>query len=469
MAKTAWGCYRAEAGEGKDMELKTKRVEKRKNFLLMAVGAGLLLFAWLLFVNNGKGRLFSSERVLTIGVFSDSYWEVQNGYSYRILEDAAALFEERNPGVRVEYVSGILKEDYGEWLAEQVLLGTAPDLFFLPGSNFNDFAKAGALQELDGMIAQDGSFAKEDYYSPAFSGGFYEGECYALPYECAPKLMFMNKTILDKEGIPIPGENWTWEDFYEICKAVTKDTDGNGTLDQFGMVGYTWEDAFDANGVSLFDEKGTVCDFTQTGVLEALTFLERLQGLYGEYAVSERDFDLGNVVFQPMLFSEYRAYKAYPLSVKKYAGFDWECLPMPAGPGGSNVAGLDTLMLAMNAGTHYQKEAWEFMKVLTAEEEIQAEIFDYSEGVSVLRQVTESEQTLVSLMEKAGESGNFNLEVLSNAVEGATVLPRFDNYEEAAEEVDKAVRDILEGSQNISMGQIIWNRRINSFLKERES
>lgn len=34
-------------------------------------------------------------------------------------------------------------------------------------------------------------------------------------------------------------------------------------------------------------------------------------------------------------------------------------------------------------------------------------------------------------------------------------------------EVEEAVADILNGDANISTGQIIWNRRINAILKEK--
>ena len=57
------------------------------------------------------------------------------------------------------------------------------------------------------------------------------------------------------------------------------------------------------------------------------------------------------------------------------------------------------------------------------------------------------------------------METLSNAVDHAAVVVRFRDYEEAVAEVDKAVRDIMEGSTNISTQQIIWNRKINTFLK----
>lgn len=441
-------------------------MKKKKNVLLLTGGILVVLVALFLFYDGYRIFLKGQEQIITIGVFSDSYWDVQNGYSYQILDDAIALFEKQNPGVKVEYVSGILKEDYPEWICEQMLLGTAPDLLFVPGENFNDWAQAGALMDLSDFMEKDESFDKDVFYSSAFAYGLYEEKQYALPYECAPNLMFVNKSILDAEGIGVPSENWTWDDFYKICKKVTRDTDGNGTLDQFGAVGYTWSEAFDSNGVTLFDAQGTECYFADERAKEAITFIEKLEALHEGYQVTVRDFDLGKVAFQPMLFSEYRAYKPYPLSVKKYAGFEWECISMPAGPSGSNISGLDTFMIAMNADTDKGKYAWKFMKILTMDEKIQSEIFDYSEGVSVVRKVTESDDTLQLLMESQGDKSGFHLETLSNAVENAVVIQRFRNYEEAVSQVDEAVEKIIAGNSNIGMEQIIWNRKLNNFLKE---
>ncbi len=437
---------------------------KKKNIRAAIVGT-VLLVAALLVLHNGFPFLKARDTVITIGVFSDSYWEVQNGYSYQILEDAIALFEAENPGVKVEYVSGILKEDYPEWLSEQFLLGDAPDMFLIFGEYFSDLAEIGALKNLDGLMEKEGEFDKESFYSSALAMGKYEEEQYALPYECAPRLMFVNKTILDAEGIDIPEENWSWDDFYEICKKVTKDLDGNGTPDQFGVVGYTWEDAFDSNGVKLFNQQGSECYLTDDRVRESIEFIEKLENLNNGYQVTGRDFDLGKVAFQPMLFSEYRAYKSYPLSIKKYSGFEWECISMPAGSGGSNIAKIDTLMIAMNENTVHTKEAWDFMKLLSSNQQIQSEIFDYSEGVSVIKKVTESDKTLQLLIDSSGENEEFNLGTLSNAVDHAVVVAWFRDYEEAVAEVDKAIRNIMEGNANISTQQIIWNRKINTFLK----
>ena len=66
----------------------------------------------------------NKETVLTIGVYSGSYWNTPNGNCYQILDEAISLFEESHPGVKVEYASGIPAGSYSEWLAEQILKGT---------------------------------------------------------------------------------------------------------------------------------------------------------------------------------------------------------------------------------------------------------------------------------------------------------------------------------------------------------
>lgn len=443
-------------------------IQYKKNFILGAMSVILLICTWVIYQDAYQDIWPCEDTVITIGVFSDSYWEVQNGYSYRILEDAIAIFEESHPGVKVEYVSGILKDDYSEWLSEQLLLGKAPDVFFVLSEDFNGFAEIGVLKDLAPYVEKDKEFHPGAFYSSAYEYGQYRGEQYALPYECAPKLMFVNKTILDREGLRMPDDGWTWDEFYEICKTVTKDTDSDGMLDQFGVVGYTWEEAFESNGIRLFNEQGTECYLTDDKVETALVFMEKLEKLNSGYTVTGRDFDLGNVVFQPMSFSKYRAYKPYPLSVKKYSGFEWECVPMPAGPDGDNISTLDTLFLAMNEDTKNDRYAWELMKILAYDTQIQSEIFAYSEGVSVLKEVTESAQTLQQLIESSKDTGSLNLAILSEAVESAVVAPRFRNYEQAMSEVDRAVNDILTGNSNFSMEQIIWNRSINKYLANSE-
>ena len=196
---------------------------------------------------------------------------------------------------------------------------------------------------------------------------------------------------------------------------------------------------------------------------DAIAFLEKLSALGSGNSLSERNFAQGNVVFQPMNFSEYRAYKSQEMSFKKYSGFEWDCVTMPAGPSGDNYSRLDTLSIAMSENTTQEEMAWEFMKLLTTDPQIQSEIFEYSAGISVLPEVTQSEETRRRITQSTGSE--FNLDILESAMEKSVTRTRFRGFDNAQEEVGLAVRSILESNSNIQMEQIIWNRTINNYLK----
>jgi len=46
--------------------------------------------------------------------------------------------------------------------------------------------------------------------------------------------LFIENGIVDGEGNPKPPE--TWEEFFDVCETLTKDTDEDGVVDQFGVV-----------------------------------------------------------------------------------------------------------------------------------------------------------------------------------------------------------------------------------------
>ena len=216
------------------------------------------------------------ETVLTVGVYSGSYWNTPSGNCYQILDEAIAMFEETHPGVKVEYVSGIPAGDYSEWLAGEILMGTEPDLYFVLPEDFELLVSSGALALLDERIEGDPEFDKGVYYEPCLRSGQSEGKQYALPHESVPTIMFVNKTLLEVNGIPMPDHDWTWEDFYEICRQVT-----NVDQRQYGVYGYTWQDAMYSNGACLFSEDGRSCYLTEEHVMEAIQFAKRLSELNG--------------------------------------------------------------------------------------------------------------------------------------------------------------------------------------------
>lgn len=411
-------------------------------------------------------QLINRPITIEFGVFAGSYWDVPVQDSYKHFDEAIARFEKKNPGIKVRYRSGTLKRDYSEWLSQKIIKGSEPDVFYILPNDFNTFVSIGILKDLDKIIANDFQFDKSKMYVNAIKSGQFQGRQYALPSEIVPVLMFVNKTLLSREGIRIPEGDWTWDDFYNICKKVTKDTDGDGKIDQFGTFGFSWQDALYTNGQRLFKSNGSSAYFDSPGVLEAVQFLVKLNKLNLNFRVTSYDFDAGKVAFRPFLFSTYKAYKPYPYRVKKYGQFEWECIKLPKGPRGNNTSELYSFLMGISSRTKHQKEAWEFLKFLVYDEDTQTDVLKYSHGIPVLRYITESDLGEQVFSKVSPEENFINKSLLSEVIEQSIVTPKFQKCEEAINMADKEIYQIISMEKDAEKALIILNKEINSFLRD---
>lgn len=433
----------------------------KKRCLAAGAGAALLLLAAGFYYQN------IHVTVLEVGIFAGSNWDVANANSYVIIDKAVEKFEASHENVKVHYYSGIRKEDYSEWFSGKLLEGKEPDVFMVLGEDFNQFGEIGVMKNLEELIARDKTFHTEDYYTTTLQAGKYKGRQYALPYETMPTLMFVNKTLLNHEGIQVPDNDWTWDDLYEISLEITRDRDGDGILDQFGTYNYGWTEAAYANGARLFDENGTLAYFNDEQVVGAVRFARQLQELNQGQKVTQDDFDGGNVAFMPLSFAEYRTYKTYPYKIKKYTKFQWDCIALPAGREGGNTSTVNTLLMGISNSTRQEKLAWEFLKLLTYDEEIQMDIFRYSQAVPVLKKVTESKEAENILREDTEKTEKVidNL-LLGSVIENGKVTPKFPKYSGAMNLAENEINRIIEDDDNIENSLRILQRQVSQYLSK---
>ena len=434
--------------------------QKKAFACLTVLGTALLLCgaAW-------AGR--QKETILEFGMITGSNWDVANANSFVIIDQAIERFETEHPGVKIHYYSGVRKDDYSEWFSRKLLAGKEPDVFMVLGTDFNQFSSMGVMKNLEPLMEKDPDFDEENYFSSSLRSGQYGEVQYALPYETVPTLMFVNKTLLAKEGIAMPNPDWNWDTMYNICRKTTKDLDGDGVLDQFGCYNFGWMDAVYSNGGEIFEADGKESNFTDEKVVESIQFVRRLNDLYQGQKVTQEDFNAGNVVFMPLTFAEYRTYKTYPYKIKRYANFQWDCITMPAGYQGGNLSQVDSLLIGISAHTKHEQLAWEFLKLLTYDEKIQTEIFRSSQGASVLKKVTESKEMESIVQEDMEESDTvISGSLLGRIIEEGQIEPQFKRYEQALALADSEIGQILENDETIDSSLKILQRTVNSYLQQ---
>lgn len=422
----------------------SKQNEEKRGIAALLI---LIVIVFLLFLYVRWGN----TNTLTIGIFYGSSWDVPGSEYYDILEEAIREFQKDNPGMKVTYVKGIPADDYSEWLSDMILKGEEPDIYFVLNEDFNDLVSVGALKPLDILMQKDMDFDEHNFYQSAFKAGTQGDKQYALPFESNPMMMFVNKTLLKNSGIREPSKDWDWEKFYKICSSVTRDLNKDGTMDQFGVYDYQWIDAVVTNGLLPFNDEGTQVNILDGRFIEAVEFVKKLEAVNQNHEIISEDFDLGNVAFRPLTFAEYRTYMPYPWRIKKYSSFEWNCIPMPAGPSGNSVSSMKTLMIGISSRTQNEKKAWEFAKLLTTDEKIQSLIYEHTAGVSPLKSVTTSKKTMELLNRDTPGESDIDMTLLDSVMESAISINYFENYSEIFNALDGYLNDYIKSNDDTSI------------------
>ncbi len=132
--------------------------------------------------------------------------------------------------------------DYYTQVQTQLAGGTAADLMWM-SQEFMALAADGSYLPLTDCVANaDAGTAGDvnDYFPGILQTAYYDGVLYGLPWIAQPVVVYYNKDMFAAAGLAEPTADWTWDDFLTDAKALTKDTDGDGTVDQWGTSSNGW-------------------------------------------------------------------------------------------------------------------------------------------------------------------------------------------------------------------------------------
>lgn len=134
------------------------------------------------------------------------------------LERLGEKFEALHPGVDVQISvmpwSGVLDK-----LMAAIMAGNPPDLTVVGQGTPQTLSESGGLKELSSFIDKIGG--KDSFLGTSLSvlGSSTDGGVYAVPLYITPVVAYYRESWVKEAGIEKLPE--TWEEYYELCKAVT--------------------------------------------------------------------------------------------------------------------------------------------------------------------------------------------------------------------------------------------------------
>ncbi len=139
-----------------------------------------------------------------------------------------------HPDMQVEYIQGTWNSAH-DYLITTFETGDVPDIFHYESSVIIDYAMRGYLTDLAPYISPE---MKNDILDVAWATVTRpNGQVSGIPFLIESLVVLYNKNLFEKEGITPPTiENpWTWDDLQAAAKKLTKDINGDGITDQYGV------------------------------------------------------------------------------------------------------------------------------------------------------------------------------------------------------------------------------------------
>lgn len=289
-----------------------------------------------------------------------------------ISDDLTASLE----GINLEYEPGGSETaSYQDVLKTELASGTAPDVFWIPGTDVADFATRGLLYDIRELADGTEGYSDENFYpGPMFHLTFNPetgntGETlWGLPRDVSTFALYLNMDLINEAGAPDPRDleaagEWDWDAFLEIAEAVDSlggDIKGYGGSAWWGPYG-VW---MNAAGGGFYNDDRTTCNLDSAESLAGLEFARNLYIDLG-YAVPygedpEPPFRAGNVG----MFQNGR----WATPGIRTVEFDWDVVGLPDGPAGNPGNWLFWGAYVVNANTEHPEEAWQLVQALTTAE-----------------------------------------------------------------------------------------------------
>ena len=167
------------------------------------------------------------------------FWNGFTGPDGRQIVKLVKQFNEENPDVQVQ-VQRIDWNTYYNKVFVAGLGGRAPDVFVVHASILLRFVKAGLLSPLDDLIAGPGGLPLPDFDEKVLKATQYNTRLWGVPLDIHPFGMYCNRTLFRQAGLTnsagdilIPR---TKDELLGALQRMTRDTDGDGRIDQWGYV-----------------------------------------------------------------------------------------------------------------------------------------------------------------------------------------------------------------------------------------
>ncbi|MBI5564309.1 MAG: sugar ABC transporter substrate-binding protein [Chloroflexi bacterium] len=301
--------------------------------------------------------------------------------SFMIFGDPAELkayqtlvgaFEQKHPSIKIELIHIPSQGDYRTRLAADFAAGTPANIVLINYRRYAGFAAKGVIEPIAPYLAKSTIIKESDFYAEAIEPFMWDGQLLCVPQNLSSLVVYYNADLFKAANVPEPANDWTWDDFLSAAQALTKDQDGDGRIDQYGVglepsliraAPFIWQ-----NGGELVNTpaaKRLTIDSPQA--VEALQWLVDLQMKHHVVpdAAAEKSEDSETRFMNGRTAMYFDSRRATP-TFREITAFNWDVAPLPQRTAPASVLHSDAYCLT--TATANKDAAWTFIEFANSAE-----------------------------------------------------------------------------------------------------
>jgi multiple sugar transport system substrate-binding protein len=283
--------------------------------------------------------------------------------AYRAAVDA---FDASQDEIDAELLPFAERDELFARLSTSIAGGQPPDLFLMNYRYYGQFAARGALEPIGPYVRDSAAFSSEDFFDTAMTPFEWDGEQMCLPQNVSSLVVYYNADLFEAAGVALPKDGWTWNDMVSAAEQLTRDDDGDGTTDVYGLgvdpeviriAPFVW-----SNGGTLVDDEASPTSFALDA--QAVVAMQRFFDLRTVQGVTPTDEeaeaeDLESRFLNGRLGMLMESRRVVP-TFRTIDAFAWDVAGLPAF--GSPVSVLHSDAYCMTADSDAKDAAWRFME-----------------------------------------------------------------------------------------------------------
>lgn len=275
-----------------------------------------------------------------------------------------ADYEKAHPDIKITLENISSGTEYSAKLLTMAAAASLPDVFYPNTCDLQVLASRGAVLDLNPLMKYMDLRAYDRRILDLYR---YKSGVYGLPIDRAALAICYNKDMFDEAKVPYPTKEMTWDEFIAMAKKLTKDKDGDGRIDQWGVhldTDIYWQIVlYHMTGKNMYDDLYKPTKFLMkepAGVAAMQYYADMITKHKIAPAPSQRAGiqDLLLAGSAAMNIIGHWRFPQYIANTK----LKWDIAPLPHGKYKGNRA--DGSCFAVAKTTKHAKEAWEFVKYL---------------------------------------------------------------------------------------------------------